>query len=143
MSNFARRLKELRTEKNVSQYELANFLHVSQNAIYNWENKKREPNADMIKKIADYFGVTPAYIMGWEGSNISVDEMSHIKKYRALDQHGKKVVDFLLEEEYSRQPTGQAKVIPEYLILNAAHAIEGVSPEDIQHDEDIMNDKDF
>ena len=32
----------------------------------------------------------------------TVDEQTHIKKYRTLDKHGKKVVDIVLKEEVER-----------------------------------------
>lgn len=65
MSDFATRLKELRNERKITQQELADFLHVSQNAIYNWENRKREPNLEIISKVAEYFEVTPSYLLGY------------------------------------------------------------------------------
>lgn len=52
MSEFAQRLKQLRIEKGITQKELADIVNVSQNAIYNWENGKREPSIDMISKLA-------------------------------------------------------------------------------------------
>lgn len=66
MPNFANRLKQIRIERKVTQKELAAYLNVSQNAIFNWENGKREPPFETIIKIADYFEVSPTYIMGWE-----------------------------------------------------------------------------
>lgn len=35
-------------------------------------------------------------------SELTPQEQIHIKKYRALDEHGKKIVDFVLNEEYDR-----------------------------------------
>lgn len=63
MSNFAKGLKQLRLERVLTQSELAKDLNVTQNAIYNWENEKREPNLDMIEKIADYFDTTLLYLL--------------------------------------------------------------------------------
>lgn len=60
------RLKSLRLGRLLTQKELAGLLNVSQNAIYNWENGNREPNKEMIEKIASLFGVSPAYLMRWE-----------------------------------------------------------------------------
>lgn len=34
--------------------------------------------------------------------NLTLKEINRIKKYRALDEHGKKMVDFTLTEEYNR-----------------------------------------
>lgn len=64
MPNFACRLKQLRTKNKITQKELAKFLNVSQNAIFNWENGKREPSIDTISKIANHFKVSTDYLMG-------------------------------------------------------------------------------
>ena len=37
-----------------------------------------------------------------ESNSFTIDEQKMIKKYRALDEHGKKIVDFVLNEEYDR-----------------------------------------
>lgn len=68
MPNYIFRIKELREKKGITQKELANALNVTQTAITYWETGKREPSAEIIEKIATYFDVTPAYIMGWEDS---------------------------------------------------------------------------
>ena len=60
MSHFAKVLKKLRLENGLTQSTLARDLSVTQNAVFNWENEKREPNIDMLKKIADYFDITLA-----------------------------------------------------------------------------------
>ena len=57
MSDFPNRLKKLRSDSKLTQKQLAEKLSVSQNAIYNWENGKREPNLDMMKRIAKVFDI--------------------------------------------------------------------------------------
>ena len=42
--DFATTLKTIRKEKGYTQSSLAKELNVSQNAVYNWENKKCEPS---------------------------------------------------------------------------------------------------
>lgn len=70
MTEFSKNLKQLRTDKKVTQMELADYLHVSQNAIFNWENGKREPSLEIIQKIADYFNVSCSSILGWDESGM-------------------------------------------------------------------------
>lgn len=62
MSYFADQLKQLRLQRNLTQAALSKELGVTQNAIFNWENGKREPSMEMIQKIADYFQVSTAYL---------------------------------------------------------------------------------
>ena len=56
--DFATTLKTIRKEKGYTQSSLAKELNVSQNAVYNWENKKCEPSIEMIKKIAEVLDVS-------------------------------------------------------------------------------------
>lgn len=66
MSTFSKTLKQLRTEALMTQKELAQELNVSQNAVFNWENEKREPNLEMIEKISRFFNVKPAVLLGYD-----------------------------------------------------------------------------
>ena len=85
-------------------------------------------------------------------NDIALSEYEHIKKYRDLDDHGKKMVDFTLKEEYERSVAEKKKsdnIVPmavressDYEV-NAAHAIEDASDEDKAYDEDIMDDENF
>jgi transcriptional regulator with XRE-family HTH domain len=58
MSTFAERLKELRFRKRISQKELAQKIGVSPSTVAAWEVGRNEPNYDMLKKLADFFGVS-------------------------------------------------------------------------------------
>lgn len=64
MNSFATRLKELRTEKQISRSILAKDLCVSVRLISYWENSKRECDFKTLIEIADYFGVTIDYLLG-------------------------------------------------------------------------------
>lgn len=72
MTIVSQRIKDLRKKNGMTQKELAEILNVSQNAVYNWENDKRIPNADIVKQIASFFGVSPAYLLGWQDQNIEL-----------------------------------------------------------------------
>lgn len=83
MMTLQQRLKSLRLGRLLTQRELAGLLNVSQNAIYNWENGNREPNKEMIEKIASLFDVSPAYLMGWENER-TVFIADNLKKIMEL-----------------------------------------------------------
>lgn len=68
MSIFSENLKAMRIEQGLTQQKLADILNVSQNAIHNWENGKREPNREVIDKIAEVFHTSPVSLI-W-GSEI-------------------------------------------------------------------------
>ena len=58
------RIRDLRKEKRLSQTELADVVHVSQQTITAQENDKAEPSSSAIAALADYFGVTTDYLLG-------------------------------------------------------------------------------
>ena len=49
---FADKLRKLRTEKSLSQIELANRMFVNKATISRWENGSRQPDATMITRLA-------------------------------------------------------------------------------------------
>lgn len=63
---FSERLRKLRRERNLTQTELANSLNVSNGTIAMWETEKRQPDLDMVSKIASFFNVSVDYLMGRE-----------------------------------------------------------------------------
>ena len=64
MTVFGERLKELRTDKKMSQKQLSIELNYSQSVICDWENAKAEPTASAIVAVADYFNVSTDYLLG-------------------------------------------------------------------------------
>ena len=57
-------LKLLRKQHNLSQKEIGNIFHASQNTVSQWENGTRKPSSDIIQEIADYFDVSVDYLLG-------------------------------------------------------------------------------
>lgn len=61
---IAKKLKELRDKKGLSQAELASVIGVAQQTVASWEKEKSSPNYDILQNIADYFNVTTDYLFG-------------------------------------------------------------------------------
>lgn len=61
--NFGERLYKLRSEKNISQEELAELLDVSRQSISKWENDKAYPEMTRLLFMSDYFDVSLDYLM--------------------------------------------------------------------------------
>ena len=57
-------LKLLRTNRKMSQRELADIIGVSQQTIGSWEVGRTSPDPDMINKLAQYFNVPTDYLLG-------------------------------------------------------------------------------
>ncbi len=64
MKEFAERLKDLRTERNLSLRQLAELINTSYSAIEKWENQSRVPNAEAVVTLAKFFGVSTDYLLG-------------------------------------------------------------------------------
>ncbi len=62
--NIGERLKELRSEKNLSQMELSKATGISQSSIARWELNKSEPTASDIIVLAKFFGESADYLLG-------------------------------------------------------------------------------
>ena len=58
------RLKSLREEKGISQYQLADSLNLSRGLISNYEQGRREPDYNTLILIADYYEVSIDYLLG-------------------------------------------------------------------------------
>ena len=60
--NLGNRIVKLRKKNGISQEELAKHLNVTRQAVSNWERSKTEPDAEMIKSIAEFFDAEIDYL---------------------------------------------------------------------------------
>lgn len=65
------RLKELRKEKKLSQKEIAKEMSISEKTLSRWENGESQIKPEKAQQLADYFGVSVGYLLGYEDDNIS------------------------------------------------------------------------
>lgn len=65
-NKFSQRLKELRLEKDLSQKEVADLVHVNRVTYTNWERGKREPSFENLVKLADLLDVSLDWLFGRE-----------------------------------------------------------------------------
>lgn len=72
--NFAERLRDLRTQRGLSQIELAKRLGLSNSTISMYERGEREPDFETLDLIGDFFNVDVNYLLGKEiGSTYYLD----------------------------------------------------------------------
>lgn len=77
-------LKNLRTERNLSQQQMANLLFASRSSVANWETGGRIPDLTMLTRIAKLLDVDISLLTGDEGVNkdapevIVVDDEPHL-----------------------------------------------------------------
>ncbi len=88
MEAFAKRLKELRTQRSLSQTSLAEMLEVSPRVYNRWERGAAIPRLDTVVKIADILQVSLDTLTGREDIKEPALKVRHPKLhdlYRQID----------------------------------------------------------
>lgn len=67
------KLKELRQEKGLSQQALGKEIGVSYRTIQNWENGVNSIKQEKAQQLADYFGASVGYLLGYSEYRDSQD----------------------------------------------------------------------
>ncbi|HEM3286361.1 TPA: helix-turn-helix transcriptional regulator [Streptococcus suis] len=93
------RLKILRKEKGLSQQALAKEIGVSYRTLQNWENGVNTIKPDKAQALADHFGVSVGYLLGFSSES------------------SKNVLTEFKEGEYSQIEEDRAKIGNDKLIL--------------------------
>ena len=60
------RLKELRQKKGDTQEDVAKAMGVTRRGYQKWENEESQIKPEKAKQLADYFGVSVGYLLGYE-----------------------------------------------------------------------------
>lgn len=101
---FGERLKQLRESEGLKQIELAEKLNLTSAALSQYEKGVREPNSEMLKKIADYFDVSIDFLLG------RID----VKTFDEFPEDVKRIAEMLLNADESKVKILQ-KMLEEFL----------------------------
>lgn len=101
-------LRKLRLEKDLSQQELANLIHSTQQSIYKYEKGITSPNLEMLTNIADFFETSVDYLIGYTDIphkiesvteySLNTDEELLIQKYRELNPRTRQIIHSIIDE---------------------------------------------
>lgn len=118
------RMKEARLKKGYTQQQVAEYIGVAKSTYTGYEKGNSEPSMLILQRIMECLGVDANYLLQDEMKSVydnraTPDEMNGIKKYRALDEHGKQLVALVLDAEHTRciavdTEDMQQKIIPLY-----------------------------
>ena len=79
MEPFAKRLRQIRRQKHLSQSELAEIAGITTRSIQNYESGSRMPNSlEITEKLAAALGVTTTYLLGAEEETTPVHLLGSI-----------------------------------------------------------------
>lgn len=112
MEGFKDRLKALRSQRHISQKELADKMGINKQTISQYERGVRNPDLEMLSLLCDYFNVSADFILGktdvtprflnskelalLDGGPLSDDEISMIVAYRNASDGRRDAVRALL-----------------------------------------------
>lgn len=101
-------LRKLRQEKDLSQQQMANLMHTTQQSIYKYEKGIASPNLEMLMNMADYFETSVDYLIGNTDIphkiesvteySLNMDEQRLINKYRGLNPRVRQIIHSIMDE---------------------------------------------
>lgn len=80
-------IKELRTKKGLSQNELSEKLHVTRQAISNWETGKAAPDSSILVLLSDLFNVSINIILSGGSKENDIEKVA----LSLIDENNKKI----------------------------------------------------
>lgn len=96
------RLKGLRELRKMTRVELAEKIGVTKLTILNWEHGTHEIKGSNAKKLADHFGVSIPYLLGYDTDNTLQDLITKINEWaisHGLDKGNPKIEWMKVTEE--------------------------------------------
>ncbi len=60
---LGKKIKFLRNEQGITQDQLADYINVSRQSVWGYENNSVEPSLNVLVKIADVFNVSLDYLL--------------------------------------------------------------------------------
>ena len=62
-------LKMIRKQRNLNQLKVALDLNISREALSHYENGKRSPDVDMLRRLSEYFNVSIDFLVNGKEFN--------------------------------------------------------------------------
>lgn len=105
VKSLGNRIKEARKSAGLKQSDIAKLLKIKNTTVSNWEKDISKPDIDTIEFLCGLFNVSANYFISDMASKevLSFSEKEHMKKYRDLDEHGKDIINTILDKEYEYQ----------------------------------------
>ena len=100
---FKDRLKQLRTQKKISQNELATNIGVHVTNISRYERGENKPTTEVLTKLANALDTTTDYLMNGSTDDVATSNLSDkellslFKKVSSLSTDRQKVIKELIE----------------------------------------------
>lgn len=92
-------LRKIRKLSGMTMKDLAERIGVSESAISQYENGKRQPGYETLIELSKIFNVSTDYLLGIEDNELSVTDadLELIKTYKAAKQSDKEHINALIK----------------------------------------------
>ena len=105
---FGEKLKRLLEIKDIKHKDFARVLNISYSTLNGYLNTDRQPDFELVKKIASVLGVTTDYLLDYNhtptAEPISVRELALIKNLREFPKEKQDMIFRLVEMLSENQP---------------------------------------
>lgn len=105
--DFGNRLKILLEIKDIKHKDFAAFLSISPSTLNGYLNRGKQPNFELLKKIASLLDVTTDYLLDYNISPqfqpMSVKELNIIAKLRKMGKTERNVIFYLVDRLHTSQ----------------------------------------
>ena len=71
---LGQKIKKLRNDKNLTQKDLADQVHVTFQTVSKWENDENEPDVATLRELSKLFGCTMDYLLSEEDEQAAVSQ---------------------------------------------------------------------
>lgn len=95
---FSERLKLLRTDRSVTQTDVAGILNVGRSTIAGYETKGKQPDYDKLIKLSKYFDVSIDYLLGNTDQTKVEEDIELTKQENLKFNNPKDALKFILEQ---------------------------------------------
>lgn len=99
--DFGKKLSQLRTDKGLSQAEVAKFLGMAQTTYAGYENGNRSVTVTLIQKFSTFFKVHPDYLLGVQ------EKSSILPYYESLSESRRRIADATIKALWEEQQSEQ------------------------------------
>ena len=102
-------VRELRIKKGIQAKPLAIDIGVSGATVSDWENNRKNPTGDRLKRLAEYFGVDEGFVLGYgmDKPNLFVPDNPAVSGKTETEQ----IVQMIMSKLDEHPKTDEARIL--------------------------------
>jgi transcriptional regulator with XRE-family HTH domain len=92
-SNSQDRIRQIMEYYGINQTEFCKRTGIQKSALSNYLNGTRQPRQDAVSKIADAFGISPSWVMGYDVPMKEIKPIEIIQELEGISEQDRKILD--------------------------------------------------